>query len=414
MVLREVAVLRRPNGVLEQDPRRITQLVAQHWAGVSSAPPIHQVAEQQVLAAVQAVGVTVADPDFLGNLAVTEEEVGVALSAMKPGRAPGLDGIPVEFYRRYKAELVPVFAALFSAIGSMGKVPQCFLDGLLVILHKKGDRSDANNYRPITLLGTDYRLLAKVLGNRLRDALGSIIGNEQTAFLPGREIGENVLLLQLLDDLLQVRRESAVVAFLDFCKAYDTISRPFLLHVMETMGVGPGFLQWTRLLLTDTKAVAKVNGWVSTRVCFKAGVRQGCPLAPLLYLFIAHALLAWLKTHGPQAGMGVEVDGKHLVATQFADDTEAILSTLASWPHFAALMHTFGQASGQHLNWSKVVLLQIGCELPSPPLLHPANPPHPHLLTHQTLPHTPPHLLPLSSPLPPPLSFTPFPPPHLP
>ena len=76
-----------------------------------------------------------------------------------------------------------------------------------------------------------------------------------------------------------------------------------------------------QLLLQETKACANVNGFVSGMVQFRAGVRQGCPLAPQLYLFVAQALLACLK----QCGFGVEVRGRRITATQFADDTEVFL-----------------------------------------------------------------------------------------
>ena len=93
--------------------------------------------------------------------------------------------------------------------------------------------------------------------------------------------------------------------------------------------------------------MSNINGWVSRKVLFTSGVRQGCPLAPLLYLFVAQALLSWLKAEAPTAGLGTDVAGDRLVATQFADDTEVVLGSVAAWPHFAELMRTFGAASGQ-------------------------------------------------------------------
>ena len=80
--------------------------------------------------------------------------------------------------------------------------PPGFNRGVISVIYKKGDPCSPANYRPITLLNTDYRLLSKVLANRLGSCLPGLIGPEQTAFLHGRHIGENAHLLQLLPHLL--------------------------------------------------------------------------------------------------------------------------------------------------------------------------------------------------------------------
>ena len=122
-----------------------------------------------------------------------------------------------------------------------------------------------------------------------------VIEPEQTAFLSLRRIADSVLLLQLLPASLRAERRTALAAFLDFHKAYDTLDRPFLFACLDALGVGSGFLAWVRLLHTGTRAAALVNGRLSCWVPLTAGVRQGCPLAPLLFLAPSQALLSWLK-----------------------------------------------------------------------------------------------------------------------
>jgi hypothetical protein len=171
--------------------------------------------------------------------------------------------------------------------------------------------------RSVPRRASDYRLLARVLATRLGPALAPAIEAAQTAFLQGRQIGENILFLQLLPDLLRGEGRSAAVAFLDFQKAYDTVSRPFLFAAMEAMGAGEGLLRWVQLLLADTRAAADVNGWVSTPVSSDAGVRQGCPLSPALYLFVAQALFSFLRSRGH----GIEVGGGlGALLAELADD----------------------------------------------------------------------------------------------
>ena len=150
-----------------------------------------------------------------------------------------------------------------------------------------------------------------------------------------------------------------MIAFLDIAKAYDSLDRQFLLEAMEAMGAGQGLLRWTSLLLSDTASRALVNGFMSDRVILTAGVRQGCPLAPLLYLFAAQALLCWLQ-HNRIGIRLLPEDSEVVTAVQFADDTEVVLQGIDSVSDFIKCMDVYARASGQQLNLDKVELLPVG------------------------------------------------------
>ena len=165
----------------------------------------------------------------LDRTPILEEDVHAAMRNLAPYKSPGLDGIPAELYRALAGVLDPILTRLFNAFLSTNSFPTGFHQGLIVLLHKSGDPLDPANYRPITLLNTDYRIFAKILASRLSHHLSAIVEPEQTAFLRGRLIGENVHLLQLLPHLLSHHHRWAIVAFCDFHKAYDTVDRAFLL-----------------------------------------------------------------------------------------------------------------------------------------------------------------------------------------
>jgi Reverse transcriptase (RNA-dependent DNA polymerase) len=339
-----------------------------HYAGISAVKPCDSAAMSSVCEAIRKhgpVGLPQEDVDMLGAVDVSEEEVVRALRRSPSGRSPGLDGIPVELYRRGSYALAPLLARVYSAMGHSGQVPRVVLDGLITSLHKTGDRTSPEQYRPITLLNTDYRMLAKVLANRLLRCVGQLISPEQSAFVRGRHIGNGVMLLQMLPHVMARQRHAgAVVAFMDFKKAYDTVNRDFLLRILSEFGVGAGFVKWVSLLLFDTRALAVVNGFFSSKVSFGAGVRQGCPLAPLLYLFVAESLLRFLKE---QEHLGVVVAGRKLLANQFADDMQVFLHSVREVPHLVQAMHVFQLASGQGLNHGKSSLLPIGPSHPDTP-----------------------------------------------
>ncbi|KAJ9532773.1 hypothetical protein QJQ45_010884 [Haematococcus lacustris] len=271
----------------------------------------------------------------------------------------------------YEVEKLLAHRGVRAAIGNTHTMPHMFTWGAVCPISKSGNATSPANYRPITLLNTDYRVLARVLNARLVGVLGDSIGPEQSAFLPNRLIGDNIHFLQLLPAALRAQQgmpglpSSAAVAFIDFAKAYDTISRPFLYAVIEAVGAG-AFLPWVKVLLSDCRACVVVNGCKSPWAQWEAGVRQGCPLSPSLYLFVAWALSCWLHA---QPSLGVVVAGQRRVCMQFADDTEVFIRSLteADVQPLCLCMAVFKQASGQDMNTDKSTLLHVGH-----PTTHPA------------------------------------------
>lgn len=386
-----VTALRAPgDGSLETAPRSLPRLMAAHWAGVSAAPQCCPQARGAVLDALRARGqrLSAAQAAAVGSAAVLPGEVEAAIRRLRPGTASGPDGLPIDLYREHAALLAPLLAALYGGLGAAAAggapAPPAFLQGAIVFLYKKGDRTDPGNYRPITLLNADYRILTRALASRLGPALARVVAPEQTAFLPGRRMGETVWLLQLLPYLLRAQNQQACMVFLDFAKAYDTVDRAFLFEAMEAMGAGAGLLAWVRALLTDTQAVALVNGFSSPPATFAAGVRQGCPLSPLLYLFVAEALLAWLRHRGHGLTVDTPEGPLELVGGAYADDMVAVLRLdQARLAAFAPDMRVFTDATGQDVNAPKSRAMAVGVVGPRPPAL--AALPYPVVAEAQTL-----------------------------
>lgn len=187
----------------------------------------------------------------------------------------------MDLYQRFRDRFTPILAKVFSASAQQQRLPKGFLDGVICCLHKAGDPTVIANYRPITLLDTDYRTLARVLANRLSKAFSLTISPEQTAFLPLRRIADNIATLQLAPHILRGSGDTGVVAFLDFHKAYDTVNRDFMFECLEALGVGDGFSKWVRMLHDGTRSAALVNGHLSEFKDITAGVRQpGMPTCP--------------------------------------------------------------------------------------------------------------------------------------
>ncbi len=359
-----IASLRAPNGLLTSSSKQSASVLARYYSTVSSSPCRSGSAESAVLAALaMSPRMSQLAADELDRPDIASSEVSASLGQSGTGIAPGADGIPFELYKEYSGQFTPLLSRLFSAILAMGELPRGFHAGVVHSFYKKGDRTDPANYRPITLLNTDYRLFTRALAARLVPAQAGIISRTQTAFLKKRLIGENVMTVQLLASALSSQGDSALLALCDFRKAFDTVSREFLLKIMVALGVGPRFRAATALLLRGTQSRVLVNGTFSQPFYTQAGVRQGCPLSPLLYLFVAQALKQFLDARG----FSIYASGVQVSALQFADDTAVPLAGPDAVPGFVEAMALFGRASGQCLQLNKTTLLPLGDASRAPP-----------------------------------------------
>lgn len=355
-----ITALKTPAGTLATSAAACARVLTRHYANISKQPPRQRDRQEEVLGKLKP-NLTEPIHADLGSNPITAAETKKAIKHMTPSTSPGKDGMTINLYQKYRNILAPFLARVFNAIFALNKVPKQMLDGLIVPLYKQdGDLSEAVNYRPITLLDTDYRILAKVLSNRLLPFLCKLISPSQTAFIPGRKIGENIITLKLLAKLLKKRLKTVLVAVCDIKKAYDTVDREFLFAAMEKLGVPLSFIKWVKILLSNTKAAAVVHGHVAQMQTFEAGVRQGCPLSPSLYLFIAEVMLQVLK----DAGVGFEIQTPtgpmHMVAIQFADDLKATLEDELQVPKFKEAMELIKSAMNQELQDSKTGLLPAG------------------------------------------------------
>jgi exonuclease III len=261
---------------------------------------------------------------------LTLREAQAALASLPRGKAPGSDGLTYEFYTAYWEQ---VGQPLVAAFNYSFQQPQLRLSeqqrlGLITLIYKGGDkpRADPASYRPITLLNCDLKIVAKVLVHRLGPACASVIDPTQTAFVPGRDIADNVLHHLEEIDFLQEEQQPGCIVFLDFEKAYDRLNRGWLLRCMEAMHFPESSRRWVRLLLAGTQGCITFNSGHRSRVFdIPSGCAQGSPLSPLLYVIAAQPLAArcrQLQREGRITSIGLPSgQGPAPCCHQHADDT---------------------------------------------------------------------------------------------
>ena len=186
------------------------------------------------------------DKQLLGE-EVTLEELTNALKGMKTGKAPGMDGLTVSFYKQFWEELGPLVHASISH-AEKRKMFSCSQKRGVIKLLPKRDKNPhfVKNLRPITLLQTDLKIFTRAMSIRLKTVMDRLIANDQHAFVKGRYLGNSVL------DIYSVAAEAIssdddfVLLNLDIEKAFDSVNWCFLYKVLEQIQIPPAFINWIK------------------------------------------------------------------------------------------------------------------------------------------------------------------------
>ena len=225
----------------------------------------------------------------------TKDELFSALSGLQTSKSPGSDGLPTEFYVAFWGDLGDALARVLNEGFHRGSLIDSQREGLLRLIHKKDDKRMPKNWRPISLLNTDYKIASKAITERLKPVMCCIVHRDQSCSVVGRSIFSNLLLIRDTLDMISKTDKSGILVTLDQEKAFDRVDHAFLMRVLSNFGFGPSFCQWVSLFYNNVFLRIICNGSLSTPVLLGRGVRQGCPLSPLLYMLVSEILSTQIR-----------------------------------------------------------------------------------------------------------------------
>ena len=354
-----ISAMQNSDGSIAADVPGICQSWVSFYSDLFTACPTDQSVQAELLDHLTSSVPPSEVPSCEGHL--TAEEVRQALLGMALGKSPGSDGLPVEFYLAFwdvlGADLVEVFNASFDS----GLLPFSQRGALISLIFKKGDRMLHKNWRPISLLTVDYKLCARALAGRLLRVIHHVVAPDQTCGVPHRFIGENVALLRDVVHLAAESDLSVAILSLDQEKAFDHVDWPFLLSTLEKMGFGPTFIRWVKLLYSDVRSSILINGYTSRYFKPSRGVRQGCPLSPLLYVLSMEVLAVNIRAHPAIKGLILPRCPAPLpVLSLYADDTSVITTSDEAIVAVFDTYALFESGTGAKLNKEKCKGLWLG------------------------------------------------------
>ena len=295
---------------------------------------------------------------------ITKEECFRALEEMKLNKSPGNDGFTAEFYQKFWPVLGGSLVDTLNDAFERGELSASQKQGVITLIEKEGkDAMYIKNYRPITLLNVDYKILSKVLANRIKEVLSQIIHSDQVGYIKERNIGEAV---RLIDDMFfhSLNQTNGFLVAVDFEKAFDSVSHDFLSEVLELFGFGDSFCSWIRVLYKDISSCVMNGGHSTGYFKIKRGVRQGDPLSPYLFLFVIELL-----AHAIRKDTGIKgfQFGKHEIRQiSYADDCTLFVKDATSLNRIQNIFEEFEKISGLKINKGKTNFVWMGKESEQP------------------------------------------------
>ena len=210
---------------------------------------------------------------------IEEQELDQALSNTRLGKSPGPDGILPEILVHGGHRLRAFLLVLFNICWTTEIIPLDWIDAIIAILFKKGDRSQCGNYRGISLLSAVGKFFADVILQRVHLLADSIYPQSQSGYHHGRSTIDGIFTLRQLMEKTREQRRCLYIAFVDFVKAFDTVNRELLFIIIGKLGCPPKFITIIKKLYTDVHARLAVDGELTKSVDYNSGVKQGCKLA---------------------------------------------------------------------------------------------------------------------------------------
>ncbi|GKU89474.1 hypothetical protein SLEP1_g3606 [Rubroshorea leprosula] len=236
----------------------------------------------------------------------------------------------------------------------------------IVLIPKTKNPQAIEEFRPISLIGVTYKIIAKLLVNRLQKVLHKVIGEQQMAFIEGRQLVEGAVIANEIIDEVKRKKKKGFLFKVDFEKAYNKVCWEFIDYMMMRMGFCATWRKWIQECLKSSSVSILINGSSTNQFPVNKGIRQGDPLSPFLFLIVADGLNGLVESAvEKEKYKGVVIGSRDVMVShlQFADDTiffgDATEDNI--WV-IKCIMRTYELASGLKINFRKSQLIGVGVD----------------------------------------------------
>ncbi|XP_023234044.1 uncharacterized protein LOC111633668 [Centruroides sculpturatus] len=270
--------------------------------------------------------------------------------------APGPDGVRYYTWRRLDPQ-GHILALLFNAVHRIGAIPSAWRTSTTILLHKKGSHDDVRNWRPIALANTLGKIYAACIANRLLRWCeeNNTISTAQKGFMRFEGCSEHTFVLQSIIQDARRRNKECHVAWLDLANAFGSVPHSTILSCLKWCVLGPQSIYRIQQLLSGCHThICSCTG-LTDPIPILAGVKQGCPLSPILFNIVVEPALRLLS--GLQVGYSLH--GNSVSALAYADDITIAGATRSGLQSQLDLLSSWAQHSGLSFNATKCATLSV-------------------------------------------------------
>ena len=294
----------------------------------------------------------------------TEQEVLATVLNLPADKAPGPDGFTGRFYKVcwniIKVDVLNAVSAIWCRnFNNLDKVNSAYI----TMIPKFDGADQVKDFRPISLVHSFAKLVTKILANRLAGHLNELVSPNQSAFIKGRFIQDNFMLVQQTSRFLHQQNKACLLFKLDITKAFDSVSWPFLIEVLQALGFGQIWRNIICGLLGSSTTQVLLNGCPGNKIQHRRGLRQGDPLSPMLFILVMD-VLCLLFAKAEETGLLQQLSNRkklHRISI-YADDVALfLLPTQNDISTTLDILNIFGNASGLHNNVQKSSIYPIRC-----------------------------------------------------
>ncbi|KAJ8454687.1 hypothetical protein ONZ51_g12888 [Trametes cubensis] len=357
--------------------KRMAEIAKSHYDGVQRVDPVDpsRDREKDIQDALEAMSAKLTNREkSMMAKKLMSGEVAEAIKTAASDKSPGLDGLQTEVWKEYvrwyehdvKAgkggiDVAKALANVYNDIVRYGvQEGTDFAVGWICPVYKlKKDKQDIENYRPITLLNSDYKIMTRALATKLADCVSGIIHEDQAGFIPGRSIFSHIKLARTMIEYAEAEEINGAIVALDQEKAYDRIDHDYLWEALRRANFPETFIKTMRNLYTNAESCVIINGIVSSRYLITRGVRQGDLISCLLFDVAIEPLVEALRK-STLRGFNLPGTNERLIAKLFADDTTVFLSEDDDYRVMEEVTSKWCVGSRAKFNLAKTEIIPVG------------------------------------------------------
>eukprot|EP00253_Pinus_taeda_P023451 PITA_23451 len=348
--------LKNNEGAILRNHNDISALLSNHFHDIAQEPNVNrEAAIQETTNAIPRL--ITEEQNWSLRKKITMEEVEEAVRSMPNDKAPGPDGFTINFYKACWEIVKNDIWEIVEDSRKSKTLLKSLNSTFIALVPKVEEANTPEKFRPIALCNVIYKIISKIIANRLKMVLPGIISHEQSGYVEGRQILDNILLAQEMIHSLHSRKIPGMLLQLDLSKAYDKVSWTYLEATLKAFGFSQPWIKWVLELIKSTRYSILVNGTPSKPFKPSRGIRQGDPLSPFLFVILMEGLSRLItkkKEEGQIRGLQPIRSCPETTHQQFVDDTMLHgTPTVKEAKAYKNILHLFSKASGMEINFSK-------------------------------------------------------------